>query len=149
MEKILKVQMAAELENQGLARAVAAAYASELDPTVEELTEIKTAVSEAFSNAAIHGYPDGSYGNVSMEFGTIKPDTIVIKISDKGVGIEDIARAMEPLFTTDTGEERSGMGFTVMESFMNKVELAKNGSSGLKVVMEKVFEKPIKRVSGE
>ena len=63
MEKILKVQMAAELENQGLARAVAAAYASELDPTVEELTEIKTAVSEAFSNAAIHGYPDGSYGN--------------------------------------------------------------------------------------
>ena len=78
MEKILKVQMAAELENQGLARAVAAAYASELDPTVEELTEIKTAVSEAFSNAAIHGYPDGSYGNVSMEFGTIKPDTTLI-----------------------------------------------------------------------
>ena len=114
MEKVIKVQMAADLENQGLARSVAAAYASELDPTVEELTEIKTAVSEAFSNAAIHGYPDGSYGNVTMELGTIKPDTVVIKISDKGVGIENIAQAMEPLFTTDTGEERSGMGFTVM-----------------------------------
>ena len=140
MEKILKVQMAAELENQGLARAVAAAYASELDPTVEELTEIKTAVSEAFSNAAIHGYPDGSYGNVSMEFGTIKPDTIVIKISDKGVGLEDIARAMEPLFTTDTGEERSGMGFTVMESFMDKIKVDSKPGEGTTVTLIKKLD---------
>ena len=140
MEKLLKVQMAAELENQGLARAVAAAYASELDPTVEELTEIKTAVSEAFSNAAIHGYPDGSYGNVSMEFGTIKPDTIVIKISDKGVRIEDIARAMEPLFTTDKGEERSGMGFTVMESFMDKIKVDSKPGEGTTVTLIKKLD---------
>ena len=135
MEKLLKVQMAATLENQGLARSVAAAYASEMDPTVEELTEIKTAVSEAFSNAAIHGYPDGSYGNVTMELGTIKPDTIVIKISDKGVGIENIDQAMEPLFTTDTGEERSGMGFTVMESFMDTVKVKSAPGKGTTVTM--------------
>ena len=137
MEKILKVQMAATLENQGLARSVAAAYASELDPTVEELTEIKTAVSEAFSNAAIHGYPAGNYGNVTMEMGTIKPDTVVIKISDKGVGIENIAQAMEPLFTTDTGDERSGMGFTVMESFRDKIRVDSKPGEGTTVTMIK------------
>ena len=138
MEKVIKVQMAADLENQGLARAVAAAYASEMDPTVDELTEIKTAVSEAFSNAAIHGYPDGSY--VTMELGMIKPDTIVVKISDKGVGIENIAQAMEPLFTTDTGEERSGMGFTVMESFMDKIKVDSRPGEGTTVTMIKKLD---------
>ena len=137
MEKILKVQMDAVLSNQGLARAVAAAYASELDPTVEELTEIKTAVSEAFSNAAIHGYPGDMSGSVSLEFATINPATIMIKVIDHGVGIEDIARAMEPLFTTDTGDERSGMGFTVMENFMDSVEVYSKPMEGTKVVMVK------------
>ena len=140
MEKVIKVQMAADLENQGLARSVAAAYASEMDHTVDELTEIKTAVSEAFSNAAIHGYPDGSYGNVTMELGMIKPDTIVVKISDKGVGIENIAQSMEPLFTTDTGEERSGMGFTVMESFMDKIKVDSRPGEGTTVTMIKKLD---------
>lgn len=140
MEKILKVQMEAVLENQGLARAVAAAYASELDPTVEELTEIKTAVSEAFSNAAIHGYPGDMSGNVTMELATIRPATIMIKISDQGVGIEDIAQAMEPLFTTDTGDERSGMGFTVMESFTDKIKVDSRPGEGTTVTLIKKLD---------
>ena len=140
MEKILKVQMEAVLENQGLARAVAAAYASELDPTVEELTEIKTAVSEAFSNAAIHGYPGDMSGSVIMELATIRPATIMIKISDQGVGIEDIAQAMEPLFTTDTGDERSGMGFTVMESFTDKIKVDSRPGEGTTVTLIKKLD---------
>ncbi len=107
MERIFKVQLEADLENQALARAVAAAYAAELDPTVEELTEIKTAVSEAFSNAVIHGYPDRTEqkDTVEMEFGMLPGKTLIIKVKDTGVGIENIARAMEPLFTTATGDE--------------------------------------------
>ena len=118
MGKELKVQLEGVLENQSLARAIAAAYVAEMDPTVDELTEIKTAVSEAFSNAALHGYQGETDENVKkpvyMEFSTISDDTVMIKVEDKGKGIEDIAKAMEPLFTTDTGNNRSGMGFTVM-----------------------------------
>ena len=102
MEKILKVQVDAALENLSLVRGIAAAYASELDPTVEELTEVRTAVSEAFSNAVIHGYEGQLHGKVDLEFALLSPDTLMIKVIDKGVGIENIARAMEPLFTTDT-----------------------------------------------
>ena len=141
MEKILKIQLEAILENQGLARGVAAAYASELDPTVEELTEIKTAVSEAFSNAALHGYPGDMSGIVTMEFATIRPDTIMMKISDQGVGIENIARAMEPLFTTDTGDERSGMGFTVMESFTDRIKVDSRPGEGTTVTLIKKLDK--------
>ena len=122
MNREMKVQMSGILENQALARAIASAYVSQADPTVEELTEVKTAVSEAFSNAAIHGYQNEG-GEVYMEFNFISDDTIMIKVTDHGIGIEDIARAMEPLFTTDTGQDRSGMGFTVMESFMDKIKV--------------------------
>ena len=87
MDRELKVQMDANLENQGLARAVAAAYVSQADPTVEELTEVKTAVSEAFSNAAIHGYENRG-GIVKMEFSFISKDTIMIKVMDSGIGID-------------------------------------------------------------
>ncbi len=142
MERIFKVQLEADLENQALARAVAAAYAAELDPTVEELTEIKTAVSEAFSNAAIHGYPDRTKqkGMVEMEFGTLPDKTLIIKVKDTGVGIENIARAMEPLFTTDTGDERSGMGFTVMESFMDKIKVDSKPGKGTSITMVKKLD---------
>lgn len=142
MERIFKVQLEADLENQALARAVAAAYAAELDPTVEELTEIKTAVSEAFSNAVIHGYPDRTEqkGMVEMEFGTLPDKTLIIKVKDTGVGIENIARAMEPLFTTDTGDERSGMGFTVMESFMDKIKVDSKPGKGTSVTMVKKMD---------
>lgn len=137
MERILKVQVDAALENLRLVRGITAAYASELDPTVEELTEIRTAVSEAFSNAVIHGYAGQLRGKVDLEFALISRTALMIKVIDKGVGIEDIARAMEPLFTTDSGEERSGMGFTVMESFMDKIKVDSRPDEGTTVTMIK------------
>ena len=140
MEKILKVQVDAALENLSLVRGIAAAYASEMDPTVEELTEVRTAVSEAFSNAVIHGYEGQLHGKVDLEFALLSPDTLMIKVIDKGVGIENIARAMEPLFTTDTGEERSGMGFTVMESFMDKIKVDSDVGVGTTVTMIKKID---------
>ncbi len=142
MERLFKVQMEADLRNQSLARSVAAAYASEFDPTVDELTEIKTAVSEAFSNAVIHGYPEEEQheGIVEMEFATASGATLIIKVKDTGVGIENIARAMEPLFTTDTGDERSGMGFTVMESFMDKIKVDSKPGKGTTVTMIKKLD---------
>ena len=139
MEHVLKVQMEAELKNQGMARGIAAAYVADLDPTLEELTEVKTAVSEAFSNAAIHGYPDGG-GKVEMEFSMISRDTLRIRISDKGIGIGNIALAMEPMFTTDTSDERSGMGFTVMESFMDKIKVDSKVGEGTVVTMIKKLD---------
>lgn len=142
MENIFKVQFEADLKNQSLARSVAAAYASEFDPTMEELTEIKTAVSEAFSNAVIHAYPkaEGLTGNVEMEFATAPDATLIIKVRDTGIGIADIAQAMEPLFTTDTGDERSGMGFTVMESFMDRIMVDSKPSMGTTVTMVKKLD---------
>ena len=137
MERILKVQVEAALENLRLVTGITAAYASELDPTVEELTEIRTAVSEAFSNAVIHGYAGQLRGKVDLEFALISRTALMIKVIDKGVGIEDIARAMEPLFTTDSGEERSGMGFTVMESFMDKIKVDSRPDEGTTVTMIK------------
>ena len=142
MERLFRVQIEADLRNQGLARSVTAAYASEFDPTVDELTEIKTAVSEAFSNAVIHGYPEEEQheGIVEIEFATAPRATLIIKVRDTGVGIENIAQAMEPLFTTDTGDERSGMGFTVMESFMDKIKVDSKPGKGTTVTMIKKLD---------
>lgn len=149
MGRELKVQLAGVLENQSLARGIAAAYAAELDPTVDELTEIKTAVSEAFSNAAIHGYGGGENKDerescvqkpVFLEFSLIAPQTIMIRVTDKGCGIEDIARAMEPMFTTDSGQNRSGMGFTIMESFTDKLKVDSRPGEGTTVTMIKKLD---------
>lgn len=136
----MKVQLAGTLESQALARAVAAAYVAEMDPTLDELTEVKTAVSEAVSNVAIHAYPGDLQGDMTLEFARIAPDTVMIKVSDKGVGIDNIAQAMEPLFTTDTGENCSGMGFTVMESFMDKMKVDSRPGSGTTVTMIKKLD---------
>lgn len=142
MKNIFKAQIEADLKNQALARSIAAAYASEFDPTVEELTEIKTAVSEAFSNAVLHAYPqeEGHCGSVELELAAAANATLIIKVRDSGIGIEDIAQAMEPLFTTDTGDERSGMGFTVMESFMDKIMVDSKPGKGTTVTMVKKLD---------
>ena len=140
MENIMKVELEGTLASQGLARAVAAAYVSEFDPTMDELTEVKTAVSEAVSNVAIHGYPGEEKGPMVREFGKMSKDTIVIKVSDKGVGIKNVSQAMEPLFTTAETEDCSGMGFTVMESFMDKIKVESVPGEGTTVSMIKKLD---------
>lgn len=136
----IKVEMWNQSENEALARTIAAAFVSNLDPTVEELTEIKTAVSEAISNAIIHGYPKGERGLVLMELFYTTDDRLIIVVEDKGIGIADIEKAMEPLFTTAKEEERSGMGFTVMESFMDKVQVESKPGEGTRVTLIKVLD---------
>lgn len=139
MGRELNVRLDGVLENQSLARGIAAAYIAQADPTVEEMTEVKTAVSEAFSNAAIHGYGREG-GEVTMEFNFTSPDTVMIKIKDKGAGIENIAKAMEPLYTTDSDINRSGMGFTVMESFMDRIKVDSKPGEGTTVTMVKKLD---------
>ncbi|MCL2372162.1 MAG: anti-sigma F factor [Defluviitaleaceae bacterium] len=135
MNNQLKIEMAALAENVSLARVVATAFIAPLDPSVGEISDIKTAVSEAVTNAIIHGY-GGNTGTVALDlFNNGREITIVI--SDEGVGIEDIASAREPLFTTKPDMERSGLGFTVMESFMDSVHVISTPGGGTRVTMHK------------
>lgn len=131
----MKLEFPNNSDNERFARTVAAAFVLELDPTVDELSEIKTAVSEAVTNAIIHGY-DKSDGVVTME-GTIFDDTVEFVISDNGVGIPDIRRAREPLFTGKPEMERSGMGFTIMETFMDSIEVESEVGKGTRITMAK------------
>lgn len=122
-------------DNERFARCVAAAFVLELDPTMDQLSEIKTAVSEAVTNAIIHGYED-SDGIITME-GSIYDDTVEFSVTDSGVGIPDIKRAREPLFTGKPELERSGMGFTIMETFMDSMEVESCVGKGTKITMRK------------
>lgn len=125
-------------QNEAFARVVVASFASQLDPTIEELADIKTAVSEAVTNAIIHGYEDQK-GTVLIEC-SIKDNEIEIIVEDHGKGIEDIEQARLPLYTSKPELERSGMGFTVMETFMDTVEVTSEQGVGTKVRMVKKFE---------
>ena len=137
MDNNMTVRFSAVGSNEAFARAVAAAFVAGMDPTLEELTEIKTGVSEAVSNAIIHGYKEDPDGIVELEC-TIKSDRrVTLVIRDWGAGIEDIEKAREPMFTTGKAEERSGMGFTVMESFMDRVEVESETGKGTAVTMIK------------
>ncbi len=131
----MKVEFPNQSDNERFARSVAAAFVLELDPTIDELSEIKTAISEAVTNAIIHGY-DKSDGIVTME-GTIFDDTVEFVISDNGVGIPDIRRAREPLFTGKPEMERSGMGFTIMETFMDSIDVESEVGKGTRITMAK------------
>ncbi len=133
----MKLEFLNRSENESFARVAVAAFAAPLDPTVEELTEIKTAVSEAVSNAIIHAYGEDEDGWVTVECTIEEDGRVTITVTDTGIGIEDIAMAREPLYTSRPGEERSGMGFTVMESFMDKVEVESAAGLGTKVTMIK------------
>ncbi len=121
--------------NEGFSRVAVSAFISCLDPNVEELTDIKTAVSEAVTNAIVHGYKE-KQGKIYITVSLFENNNIRIKIRDKGVGIEDIPKAMEPLYTT-AGSERAGLGFAVMESFMDKVRVSSKPGKGTTVTMEK------------
>ena len=121
--------------NEGFSRVAVSSFIACTDPNIEELTDIKTAVSEAVTNAIVHGYKDFS-GKIYITVSIFENNIIRIKVRDKGVGIADIEKAMEPLFTT-AGEERAGLGFAVMESFMDKVRVASKPDTGTTVTMEK------------
>ena len=129
--------------NESFARASAAAFIAQLDPTLDELNDIKTAVSEAVTNCIVHGYRD-SVGTVTMTVRLLEPATVEIMVRDQGCGIEDIARARTPLYTTG-GAERSGMGFTIMESFMDKLSVRSAPGKGTTVRMQKALSQ---RLSG-
>lgn len=132
-----KVRFPALSRNEGLSRSAAAAFAMQCDPTVEEIAAIKTAVSEAVTNAIVHGYRD-SNGEVELFMRLYSDNAVYIQIKDKGKGISDVRQAMEPAYTTaPADEERSGLGFTVMESFMDKVRVRSSEGRGTVVTMEK------------
>ena len=121
--------------NEGFARTATACFAAQLDPTLDEVNDIKTAVSEAVTNAIVHAYPD-VLGVVAMRLRLFADNTLEIVVKDAGVGIEDVDRAREPLYTTG-GEERSGMGFTIMESFMDAVKVRSVPGKGTTVTMRR------------
>ena len=123
-------------ENESFARMVISAFMVPLNPTIEEMADVKTAVSEAVTNAIVHGYAN-SQGTVRLQARYREDGLIVVDVSDRGCGIADIARAREPFYTTLDGEERSGMGFTVMESFMDRVEVQSAVGHGTTVRLAK------------
>ncbi len=131
----IKLDFPARSANEGFARAAAAAFAAQLDPTMEELGDIRTAVSEAVTNAIVHAYPD-TLGDVHMRLRILEGNVLEIVVRDKGRGIPDVARAMEPMYTTG-GEERSGMGFTIMGSFMDGLRVRSAVGRGTTVTMSK------------
>ena len=121
--------------NESFARATVSAFASQLDPTLEEISDIKTAVSEAVTNCIVHAY-DNAIGKIYISAEIIEPNTIKIKIRDRGKGIENVEKAMEPLFTT-IGGERAGLGFAVMLSFMDSVKVRSSLGKGTSIIMTK------------
>jgi len=130
----LKIEIESKSINESFARAAVAAFAARLDPNLEELGDIKTAVSEAVTNCIVHAYPD-SIGNIQITCRAFE-DAIEIKVKDHGRGIADVARAREPMYTTG-GADRSGMGFTVMESFMDELRVRSREGNGTTVTMIK------------
>lgn len=134
----MQIKMPSLSVNEGMARAAAAAFVSQLDPTATELADIKCAVSEAVTNCIVHGYRD-TVGYVRMTVKLCQGRIVRIEIADKGCGIADVKQARQPLFTTDAAGERSGMGFTVMESFTDGVRVSSKPDKGTTVTMVKVL----------
>lgn len=135
----MKLEFLSKSSNESFARLAVAAFASQLDPTIEELADIKTAVSEAVTNCIIHAY-ENRIGIVRID-AKLKDNEIIIEISDHGKGIENIEAAKEPLYTTKPNLERSGMGFTIMESFMDNVKVESIVGLGTRVTMSKKIKK--------
>ncbi len=126
-------------ENESLARLLVSGFVSQLNPALDELSDIKTAVSEAVTNCIVHGYRN-CVGTVRMLVRILDDDEIYIRISDSGCGIENVEKAMEPLFTSAPDEDRAGLGFTVMESFMDKLSVKSKSGKGTTVTMRKKLE---------
>lgn len=137
-DNYFKLEFEAKNLNESFARGVVALFCTELEPSLSEINDIKTAVSEAVTNSVVHGY-NNKGGKIVLEVKIINR-TIDIVVTDFGVGISDIEMALQPFYTTKSDEEHSGMGFTLMDSFMNKLEVKKNTPSGLIVHMQKVIK---------
>ena len=135
MKNNMRFEFPAKSENEKFARTVCAAFVLELDPTVDEIDEIKTAISEAVTNSIIHGY-DGKEGTIDIE-GKIDGREVIYVITDHGCGIGDVKKAMEPLFTGKPECERSGMGFSIMEAFMDDLKVESGVGIGTKITMKK------------
>ncbi len=141
MDNFMNLTIAAKSCNEAFARSVVAAFAAPLNPTVDEINDIKTAVSEAVTNCIVHAYDHDENGIIKIE-AFLEDSTIHIAISDNGVGISDIEKARQPFFTTKSGDdERSGLGFTVMETFMDSLSVAPNGEKGIVVTMTKAINR--------
>ena len=143
IENYVNLEFLSRSSNEGFARVAAAGFAAQLDPTLDELGDIKTAVSEAVTNAIVHGYPD-QLGKIVVKLKLLENNTLEITVRDWGKGIEDIQQARQPMFTTG-GEERSGMGFTIMESFMDRLTVKSAPGRGTTVTMRRRISARIKR----
>ncbi len=132
----MKISFKSGSENEGFARTAVCAFAALLDPNIEEISDIRTAVSEAVTNCIVHGYRE-SAGTVEITAKILENDELYIRIKDKGCGIPDVEQAMEPLFTTAACEERAGLGFAVMESFMDSLKVTSAVGKGTVVTMRK------------
>lgn len=148
ISNVFEMTFQAESVNEGFARVCVSAFCLQLNPTLDEISDIKTAVSEAVTNCVVHAYPNRK-GMIKLRCEILGND-IKIEISDEGVGIADIEKAREPFFTTKPADERSGMGFAVMEGFMDKVEVlhGENGK-GTKVIMTKAISSNCAVLVGE
>ena len=134
----VNIELDSNSSNEGFARMVTVAFLAPLDPTIDELSDIKTAVSEAVTNCIIHGY-DNKDGKIYMKM-SLQDHLFRVEIEDKGIGIEDINKAMEPMYTTKEDEDRSGMGFCFMEAFMDNLEVESKVGQGTKIIMSKYIE---------
>ena len=132
----MKLQFEGRSVNEGFSRTAVAAFLAQLDPTVEEVSDVKTAVSEAVTNCIVHAYRD-TLGTVYLTAGILPDNGVVIQIRDRGCGIPDVKQAMEPLFTTAPEEERAGLGFAVMESLMDRVRVTSHPGKGTCVTLTK------------
>ena len=132
----VKLTFASRSVNEGFARAVVAAFLVPLDPTVPQMADLKTAVSEAVTNCIVHAYPD-SIGPVTLTAALYEGGLVRITVSDRGVGIADVEQAMQPMYTTGNPEERAGLGFAVMQSFMDKVRVSSTPGRGTRVTLSK------------
>ncbi len=134
----MKLEFSSKSSNEAFARITVAAFVAQLDPTIEELADIKTAVSEAVTNCIIHGY-ENKEGIVKI-IAKILKNTVMIEVSDTGKGIENVEMARKPLYTSKANLERSGMGFTIMESFMDEIDIQSVLGLGTKVIMKKAIK---------
>ena len=138
-ENYMTIEFPSRSANEAFARSAVACFAAQLDPTLEELGDIRTAVSEAVTNCIVHAYPDG-LGTITLRCRLLKDNVLDIVIKDKGVGIPDVAQAMQPMYTTG-GAERSGMGFTIMESFMTTFSVTSSSGKGTTVHMRRKLQR--------